>query len=166
MKNPISVFNNLREMYLRYLESPFDLRYPDLVQERRRLIDQDGRIYRYPLIEAIPSYRKCDETFDQLAHTLLDPAWPTGLVNELAEFVSLGLFPADRQPYTHQRGSFDESAIQHHDVIVTTGTGSGKTECFFLPVAAAIIHESANWGTTFILASRVVRLSNIFFNTT
>ncbi len=145
MKNPISVFNNLREMYLRYLDSPFDLRYPDLVQERRQLIDQDGRIYRYPLIEAIPSYRKDDETFDQLAQTLIDQAWPMGLVNELAEFVSLGLFPADRQPYTHQHDSFDESVIQHHDVIVTTGTGSGKTECFFLPIAAALIHESANW---------------------
>ena len=145
MKNPISVFNHLREMYLRYLDSPFDLRYSDLVQERRQLIDQDGRIYRYPLIEAIPSYRKCDETFDQLAQALLDPIWPTGLANELAEFVSLGLFPAGRQPYTHQRDSFDESAIQHHDVIVTTGTGSGKTECFFLPIAAALIRESANW---------------------
>jgi len=147
MKNPISVFNSLREMYLRYLESPFDLRYPDLVQERRDLIDQDGRIYRYPLIEAIPTYRKCDETFDQLAHALLDPTWPTGLVNELAEFVSLGLFPAGRQPYTHQQDSFDESAIQNNDVIVTTGTGSGKTECFFLPIAAALIRESVNWSS-------------------
>ena len=145
MRNPISVFNTLREMYLRYLDSPFDLRYPDLVQERRDLIDQNGRIYRYPLIEPVPAYRRCNATFDQIAHTVLDPTSPTGLGNELADFVALGLFPTARQPYTHQRDSFAESVVQHHDVIVTTGTGSGKTECFFLPIAAALIRESANW---------------------
>ena len=59
MKNPISVFNSLREMYLRYMESPFDLRYQDLVQERRHLIDQDRRIYRHPLIEAVTAYQRC-----------------------------------------------------------------------------------------------------------
>ena len=37
MRNPTALFNNLREMYLRYLDSPFDLRYPDLVRERRSL---------------------------------------------------------------------------------------------------------------------------------
>ena len=35
MSNPIALFDDLREMYLRYLDSPFDLRYPDLVAERR-----------------------------------------------------------------------------------------------------------------------------------
>lgn len=145
MKNPILIFDNLREIYLRYLDSPFNLRYPDLVQERRDLIDQDGRIYRYPLIEAVPAYQRCEETFNQVAHTLLDSSWPTGLLNNLNDFVAFGLFPAGRRPYTHQRDSFDESVLQHHDVIVTTGTGSGKTECFFLPIAAALIRESANW---------------------
>ena len=145
MRNPVSVFNYLREMYLRYLDSPFDLRYPDLVQERQRLLDQDGRIYRHPLIEAVPAYSKCDATFDQIASMLLKPIWPTGLENQLANFVALGLFPLGRQPYIHQRDSFDESVVQKHDVIVTTGTGSGKTECFFLPIAAALIRESAAW---------------------
>ena len=145
MKNPITIFNYLREMYLRYLDSPFDLRYPDLVRERRQLIDQDGRIYRHPLLEAVPAYRKCQDDFSQIAHTTLDPIWPTGVVNEIAEFVSLGLFPDDLYPYKHQELSFSESVQQGNDIVVTTGTGSGKTECFFLPIAAALIRESANW---------------------
>ena len=145
MKNPISVFNTLREMYLRYLDSPFDLRYADLVQERRQLIDQDGRIYRHPLIEAVPRYRKNDETFPQAFSSLLAASWAPNLIDDLSNFVALGLFPAERLPYTHQRESFNESVIAGHDVIVTTGTGSGKTECFFLPIAAALINESSNW---------------------
>ena len=57
MSNPIALFDNLREMYLRYLDSPFDLRYPQLVSERRTLLNVDGRIFRQPLIEPIPAYQ-------------------------------------------------------------------------------------------------------------
>jgi len=39
MNNLIQLFDSLKEMYLRYLESPFDLRYPDLRTERRQLLD-------------------------------------------------------------------------------------------------------------------------------
>ena len=145
MRNPIWVFDRLRETYLRYLDSPFDLRYSDLVQERRQLTDQDGRIYRHPLLEAVPAYRRCDETFGQIAHDLLDGSWGPALVDELVHFVGLGLFPEGWRAYTHQRDTFAESVVQQRDVIVTTGTGSGKTECFFLPVAAALINESPSW---------------------
>ena len=31
-------------------------------------------------------------------------------------------------------------------VVVTTGTGSGKTECYLLPVFAHLVEESARWG--------------------
>ena len=37
MNNPLALFRNLRNLYLRYLDSPFDLRYRALVDERRRL---------------------------------------------------------------------------------------------------------------------------------
>jgi len=57
MSNPIALFDNLREMYLRYLDSPFDLRYPQLVSERRTLLNVDGRIFRQLLIEPIPAYQ-------------------------------------------------------------------------------------------------------------
>ena len=44
MSNPIAIFDELRDTYLRYLDSPFDLRYPDLIAERRQLLDKDGRL--------------------------------------------------------------------------------------------------------------------------
>ena len=63
MSNPIRFFEHLRDMYLRYLDSPFDLRYEDLSRERRELLDQDGRIYRYPLIEPVPAYKSSGQSF-------------------------------------------------------------------------------------------------------
>ena len=67
MSNPLAIFEDLRDTYFRYLDSPFDLRYPDLVAERRALLDADGRLYRRPLIEPVPAYQLSGETFSQAA---------------------------------------------------------------------------------------------------
>ena len=75
MSNPIRFFENLRDMYLRYLDSPFDIRYGDLTAERRQLLDRDGRVYRYPLIEPVPAYRSSGRSFTQAAQFLLEAHW-------------------------------------------------------------------------------------------
>ncbi|HTD41261.1 MAG TPA: DEAD/DEAH box helicase, partial [Mucilaginibacter sp.] len=43
-------------------------------------------------------------------------------------------FPKDRNPYKHQVESWDALLNKGKSIAVTTGTGSGKTECFMLPV--------------------------------
>ena len=128
MSNPIALFDNLREMYLRYLDSPFDLRYPDLVAERRTLLNVDGRIFRQPLIEPIPAYQSSNQSFQTMAQELLGNSWSNTDIIDLSDFVSLELFPPGRMPYAHQRQVFEQSVVNGRDVIVTTGTGSGKTE--------------------------------------
>src|ERR1035438_6964706 len=129
MSNPIALFDDLREMYLRYLDSPFDLRYSDIVAERRALLSVDGRLFRQPLIEPIPAYRSSNKKFQQIAHEHLGSSWSSADISDLANFVSLELFPPSRLPYAHQEQVLTESVINGNDVIVTTGTGSGKTEC-------------------------------------
>src|SRR6266702_2011334 len=126
MSNPIAIFEDLREMYLRYLDSPFDLRYPDLIAERRALLNVDGRLFRQPLIEPIPAYQSSNRTFQAIAQAQLGNSWSQGEVADLADFVSLEVFPPDRLPYAHQEQVFTESVFNGHDVVVTTGTGSGK----------------------------------------
>ena len=151
MSNPIAIFETLRETYFRYLDSPFDLRYPDLVRERRQLLDRDGRLYRNPLIEPVPAYQSSGETFPQTVHSLLSATRTQSERDNLSSFVSAGLFPATlpngqpRELYSHQRDAFEQSVLLGRDIVVTTGTGSGKTECFLLPVVAELVRESASW---------------------
>lgn len=146
MTNPRAVFNKLRGTYLRYLDSPFDLRYEPLVAERRDMLDRDGRLYREPLIEPVPPYVSSGRTFPAAAAEILSSAWPASLVQDLSDFVGHGLFPRGYELYAHQFEAIDASVRARQDVIVTSGTGSGKTECFLLPLAAALIEESARWG--------------------
>src|SRR5260370_20881040 len=154
MSNPISLFDDLRGMYLPYLDSPFDLRYPELVAERRALLDVDGRIFRHPLIEPLPAYQSANRTFQNIAQTRLGNTWTQGEIADLSDFVSLELFPPSRFPYLHQYQVFTESVNNGNDVIVTTGTGSGKTECFLLPIITALVRDSAAWGQPGTRAAR------------
>src|ERR1022692_4537759 len=99
MSNPIALFDDLREMYLRYLDSPFDLRYPDLVAERRALLNVDGRIFRQPLLEPTPAYQSSNLTFQEIAQSRLTSSWSQADIADLADFASLELFPPSRSPY-------------------------------------------------------------------
>jgi DEAD/DEAH box helicase domain-containing protein len=147
MSNPVRFFENLRDMYLRYLDSPYDLRYQDLTAERRQLLDQDGRIYRRPLIEPIPAYRTSGQSFSQAAQALLSGNWQPTEIADAVGFISQGLFPPNLALHQHQLDVFREVVVNGADTVVTTGTGSGKTECFLLPVIASIVRESADWSS-------------------
>lgn len=146
MPNPTVLFERIKDTYLRYLDSPFDLRYEPLVAERRELLDQDGRLYREPLIEPVPPYVSSGRTFAQAANELFGSSWTKQQIAELTEFVTSGLFPPERQLYQHQFDALNATAAQRQDAVITSGTGSGKTECFLLPLMAALVEESARWG--------------------
>ncbi len=147
MNNPVALFENLKQMYLRYINSPFDLRYEDLSRERGEMLDRDGFLWREPLIEPVPAYRTCGHDFRTVAHELLDRPWGASAVDELADFLECGFSRHMlNDPYQHQREAFEESVTNGRDVVITTGTGSGKTECFLLPIVAALVRESAAWG--------------------
>ena len=53
-------------------------------------------------------------------------------------------FPKDRKPYKHQIESWKTLLKEKKSIVVTTGTGSGKTECFMLPVLHDIYENSRN----------------------
>src|ERR1700683_543908 len=111
MNNPIAVFQHLRELYLRYLDSPLAIRYEVLRDERRRLLDEDRRMWRQPLIEPTPVYPTCDGDFTEVMHELLDQARSSGMAGDIADFLSPSLFPDRRKPYLHQREAFRRALV-------------------------------------------------------
>ncbi len=53
-------------------------------------------------------------------------------------------FPKNRYPYKHQLKSWKVLINDRKSIAVTTGTGSGKTECFMLPVLHDIYENCRN----------------------
>lgn len=138
MNNPFQVFEDIRRAYLRYMDSPFRLRYPALLDERRTLLDQDRQLYRTPLLEPIAPY-------ESSGHDIGGATAQLGLPQAIADFLRIGLLDDPNiRLHRHQLDAW-ESSRQGNAVVVTSGTGSGKTECYLIPLLASLLEESANW---------------------
>lgn len=141
---PSRLVARLRGQLASYLESAYPLASPALIAERRRLLDADGGrlISQEPYVESTPRYRTFEGGFNGLrvggrTRAFLDELARTPRSVDGAETL---IFPA---LYTHQAESLDAFVADGRDLVVATGTGSGKTECFLLPLLASLFEEAA-----------------------
>lgn len=154
MNNPLKIFRELQNVYLKYINSGLPFSREEYNNERNRLMNEPGTICQPPIIEIVPKYHE--------KATLKDFCISEGVSLEVNEFVNTGLFVndkhSDRKLYDHQYDALREAHINRKNIIVTTGTGSGKTECFLLPVIADLVTESAKWGNSHPRAMRTMIL--------
>lgn len=132
-------FNQLREAFFSYYDTPFGLANQTLQSERRALLDKDGGVYRNPLLELRPQYLTTGRDLEQSVSFARAP-------EELAGFLRAGLVPAGRDLYLHQESALALGEATARNIVITAGTGSGKTESFLLPLFARLVRESAGWG--------------------
>jgi DEAD/DEAH box helicase domain-containing protein len=141
MADPLQTYDQIRDGYLRYYDTAFWLRDPLLRAERRTLLERDGVVFTDPLIEPILPF--------EARETLRDTCRSLGLVDAFANALGLMLFEADGDQSIrgHQAAALRIalSDVGKRNLVVTAGTGSGKTECFMLPILARLIAESAEW---------------------
>lgn len=138
MHDVIGSYQRLERLYRLYLRSAFPLRSRSLAEERDALLRQGGILSQPPLIEPVPVYESSGMTLAQATEQL-----PTDY-RDLAP-LGAGIIDATRTLYKHQWESLQRFVVDGRDTVVTTGTGSGKTECFLLPLVAQIARESATW---------------------
>jgi len=143
MRDPYGLYERLKSIYLRYYDSPFALRYDSLMRARRALLEVEGIAHREPYIELLPPYDSSNRTFEEACQELGLPLETARLSN------ATGLFPEERQLYKHQWQALSASMQEHKHVVVTAGTGSGKTECFLLPILASLLQEALGYPSTF-----------------
>lgn len=136
--DPIGTYNRLAEVYRLYVESTFPFRYRALDIERRAALGRPGVLSQEPLIEPLPLYPLSDYTLTEAAQRL-------GSEYQDLSNIAAALLPSTSRLYCHQWESLRASVMEKKDLVVTTGTGSGKTECFLLPLLAEIARESTGW---------------------
>jgi DEAD/DEAH box helicase domain-containing protein len=137
MNDIIGAQQRIDLIYKMYIESAFPLRYDTLDVERRRVLE-DNIISIPPLIEPVAVYPSSGFTLTQAANHLPMPY-------QDLQWLARELIPDTNTLYKHQWESLQEVLINKRDIVVTTGTGSGKTESFLLPLLAQIAAESKSW---------------------
>jgi len=151
MHDPIGVFSRIRELYLSYLDTAFRIEDPVLAQERRQLLQKAGMLCTDPLLEHQPQWALDGRSFKDLLAEEGDEAVLAGLTPRarrvFLDLIGCGLIGrgddgALLKPYRHQLQMLQRGVRDGHAGIVTSGTGSGKTEAFLLPVLATIVEEA------------------------
>ncbi len=165
MQDPIGSFLRIRELYMSYLDTAFRIGDESVAAERRRLLRSPGSLCTEPLVEPLPRYEIHESEFHDLINpgdAESDPLHGFDLAERkaFAELVLAGLFPSrpkepgesistsrrgNYAPYTHQIETLRRGIRAGSPGIVTSGTGSGKTEAFLLPLFAALAREAKGW---------------------
>ncbi|MGW0792809.1 DEAD/DEAH box helicase [Streptomyces sp. NPDC002911] len=140
-------FEHLKEALFRYYNTPFGLADQHLEAERQGLFDVDGGAWRRPLLEVRPRYGTVDAGIAESVRS-------AGAHPDLAELVQLGLLQGVPSLYEHQHRALTAAVRDGRDVVVTAGTGSGKTESFMLPILADLVRESEAWSTGTLPSNR------------
>lgn len=100
-------------------------------------LGEPGCFLASPLFEHTFGWKESDLTLGDLEGELLSKSLLDALQNAHAY-----RFERNTQPYTHQVQAWKIlRGAQKNSVVITTGTGSGKTECFMVPILEDLIQE-------------------------
>jgi ATP-dependent helicase YprA (DUF1998 family) len=143
MIDPIGSFDSIKDHFLRYVNTAFGIRFDSESREREDLLNRDGVFFRQPWVEPLPEYQSSNVNVAKLSAEHLSglPQHALGIFKEL---VGKGLFKEDFDMHQHQLEMLRQAVAGDHCVI-TSGTGSGKTESFLLPLFAQLAKEMEQW---------------------
>lgn len=142
MKDPIGSFETVKDNFIRYVKTAFKTKFDSLEAERENLLNEDKVLYRQPWIEPLPEYKSSGKTIEDLKPEDL-PGLNETQQSAFKGLVSQGLIPG-YQLHAHQVQML-KAALSGKNCIITSGTGSGKTESFLLPLFAQISKEVFSW---------------------
>ncbi|MFD1874438.1 DEAD/DEAH box helicase [Hymenobacter bucti] len=150
MQDPIGAFDTIRDNFIRYVETAFRTRFDDIEDRRRKMLHEDRVLYRQPWAEPLPEYQGSksqikQESIEELLGIELDGLLDTEEQKMFRGLVKAGLIDApNRELYKHQVEML-KTALLRRNCVITSGTGSGKTESFLLPLFAQMVKEMHSW---------------------
>lgn len=129
--NPLAAGIGIETSYKRYLKTLLAPRDPELAIAFDEAVDRSTLLTKGPLLELTPPYAPGASLSDLIDDGVLH--------HDLRLLHSDGL-PMDRPLYQHQERAI-RKIVSGRNLVVSTGTGSGKTESFLLPIFNSLIEE-------------------------
>ncbi|QRY63422.1 DEAD/DEAH box helicase [Gordonia sp. PDNC005] len=131
--DPLAAGIGIETSYKRYLKTLLAPRDPQLAVAFDDAVDQSRLLTKGPLLELTPPYAPGASLND-----LVD----ANVLHRDFRLLHSDALPMDRPLYQHQERAI-RKVVAGRNLVVSTGTGSGKTESFLLPIFNALIEERA-----------------------
>lgn len=113
----------IRQSYENYLKTSFFFKDPDLRQSFQDAMREEGKLLKGPFKEPHREFTKGQRTAGELAVEY----FPDDACDLLPALI-------DDRLYKHQKGAIAATHANKRNMVVATGTASGKTECFLYPI--------------------------------
>ena len=127
------VHQQLKDELIHYLQSQYLGQSEVLLNACNEQMEQPGNLWSHPYIESSPAY-------ESVPHGIESSRISPKLKQLFQRMSSMGL-GVYATPFRHQIEAL-EAACDGKDLFVSTGTGSGKTECFMWPLVAKMASEA------------------------
>jgi ATP-dependent helicase YprA (DUF1998 family) len=132
--NAIEITETLRSNFIRYLLTTFNVERSDaiLASAVRRNLESPGTLFRGPFLELNPPY-----STGRSLRELADEGVVNKYICQLQDHINPPHerpLPPDRPLYLHQEKAIRNALGKQRNIVVASGTGSGKTECFLIPI--------------------------------
>jgi ATP-dependent helicase YprA (DUF1998 family) len=130
--HPLQTTRLIRDSYLRYLKTIYPFQEPDLRDQLWRALETPNLLVKGPLLEGSPPLESGRSIAQLIEDGVLHP--------DFRELCSDAL-PLDRPLYLHQEQGVEKAVRWGRNIVVATGTGSGKTETFLIPILDHLLRE-------------------------
>ena len=128
--NLIEIAREVEGRYRRYLETTFYFKDPELRHSFSEAL-KTGQLSKGPFLEATPSFRRGITTEELFEELLTEPSHDALLSG----------VPRDMPLYLHQEQAIRKTHAEGRNVVIATGTASGKTETFLYPILLHLYNE-------------------------
>lgn len=129
--HPLETTEKIRTTYINYLQTIKPFQDAELGKEFSQAINAQDMLVKGPLLQVAMPYRK-----DKSIHDLVDE----GVLSPRFEQLCSSALDYDRPLYAHQVKAI-RKAVEGRNLVVSTGTGSGKTETFLIPILDYLLRE-------------------------
>ena len=131
-RNPIQLGRELEATLRRYLRTalPINRNFPKLRQRLDEALKQPGLLLKGPFVETLPDFHKAGSLRELVAEGLLH-----------RDFDQLDEREFTRPLHCHQDDAIRAITGRGENVVMATGTGSGKTECFLYPILDSLLKD-------------------------
>ena len=143
----LSLSANVRRSFLSYIRTAYETnsqRFNEVRDQFVRDVETPSRIFGDELFELIPRYEIANQLLEDVLLEVFESIEGHSSSQRTAFTQAIRMLTRviDYEPYLHQIEAVRESIVAGKNTVITTGTGSGKTLCFLLPIITNLLLES------------------------
>lgn len=140
--NAVKITQTLKQALVDYLTTTFDAnkdgKEPELARKIRESFEEPRALFTGPYLELIYPYVKGSCLNDLMEEGVL--------TDQLKNLSCFNLpkpepLPLDTPLYSHQEKAIRKLCEENTSIVVSSGTGSGKTECFTIPILNDLLQD-------------------------